>query len=192
MQKDKEFYMTKRYKFLRTGFKSDSGNHKWKVGEWYTYDGELKMCERGFHCSKGIYQAFSYVQGEILAEVEVKGKHLSENNKEVWQKMRAVRVWKWKKKDSVLFAIYAAKLVLKEFEDRYPDDKRPREAIEAAQKYADHPTKKNAAAAWDAWDAEAAAWAAARAAARAAEAAINKKLDLWMLKHLDDMKLFKP
>src|SRR3990167_4035109 len=114
----------KKYKFLRKGLKSDSGNTKWRLGEWQECKGELQLCEVGFHCSKGIYQAFSYVQGEILAEVEVKGKSIKEKDKECWEKMRVVRTWKWQKKDSVLFAIYAARLALKIYEDRYPDDKR--------------------------------------------------------------------
>ena len=94
----------KRYKFLLKGNKSSNGDFKWKIGEWYTHEGELEMCSSGFHCSKGIYQAFSYVQGEILSEVEVKGKHQTQDDKEVWEKMRVVKTWKWQKKDSVLFS----------------------------------------------------------------------------------------
>jgi len=153
--------MKTRYKFLRTGYKSENGDHKWKVGKWYEYDGDIEMCESGFHCSKGIYQAFSYVQGEILAEVEVAGKHEVQDDKEVWEKMRVVRSWKWTKKDSVLFAIFAARLVLKNFEKEFPCDDRPRKAIEAAEVYAKNPTEKNREAAESAaWAAESAAWAA--------------------------------
>src|SRR3990167_9839814 len=137
----------KRWKFLRTRFKSDNGDKKWTLGKWYAHGGELELCKSGFHCSKGIYQAFSYVQGEYLAEVEVKGKHLSDTDKEVWEKMRVIMIWKWKKKDSVLFSIFAARQVLKIYEDKYPNDDRPRKAIEAAEKYSKSPTKKNAEAA---------------------------------------------
>ena len=139
--------MTKRWKFLRTGYKSNSGNHKWQSGKWYEYDGDLKMCEAGFHCSKGIYQAFSNVQGEILAEVEVKGEYISQDDREVWEKMRIVKSWRWIKKDSFLFSIYAARLVLANFEKVFPDDDRPRKAIEAAEIYVKNPTKKNRSAA---------------------------------------------
>lgn len=178
--------MKARYKFLRTGYKSEIGDHKWKVGKWYEYDGDIEMCESGFHCSKGIYQAFSYIQGEILAEVEVAGKHEIQDDKEVWEKMRVVRSWKWTKKDSILFAIFAARLVLKNFEKEFPCDDRPRKAIEAAEAYAKNPTKKNreaakaaeSAAESAAWAAEsvaesawAEAWATAKSAAEAAWAA---------------------
>lgn len=164
--------MKTRYKFLRTGYKSENGDHKWKVGKWYEYDGDIEMCESGFHCSKGIYQAFSHVQGEILAEVEVAGKHEVQDDKEVWEKMRVVRSWKWTKKDSVLFAIFAARLVLKNFEKEFPGDDRPRKAIKAAEAYAKNPTKKNREAAKAAESVAESAWAEAWAAAKsAAEAA---------------------
>ena len=193
----------KKYKFIRSGYKSDNGNHKWKVGEWYECDGDVDMCHNGFHCSKGIYQAFSYVQGEILAEVEVKGKHESQIDKEVWQKMRVVKTYRWNKKDSVLFSIYCARLCLKNFEKEFPDDKRPREAIEAAEKYVKNPTAENEvvawsarSAAWPAWPAELAAWSAELAArsarsAESAELAFYKKLDKYMKNHLKELRVLK-
>jgi hypothetical protein len=171
-----------RYKFLRKGYKSEHGNHTWKVGQWYEIDNEPKLCEQGFHCSKGIWQAFSYVQGEILAEVEVSGKSDKDDNKEAWQKMRIAKSYKWTNKDSVMFSIYAARLVLNNFEKEFPDDKRPREAIEAAERYASRPTTKNRnaaesaaeaawSAAWSAQSAGSAAWSAAGSAAWSAESA---------------------
>ena len=72
----------------------------------------------------------------------------------------------------VQYAVFAARQVLRIFEDKYPDDKRPREAIEAAEKYIKNPTNKNKDAA-DAADAAADAADAAYAAdaADAADAA---------------------
>lgn len=180
---------TKRYKFLREGLKSESGNISWKLNEWQKTEGELKMCENGFHCSKKPYDAFSYIQGEILAEVEVRGEHLADKNKECWEEMRIIRAWKWQKNDSVLFAIFAARLVLKNYEDIYPNDKRPREAIEAAEAYQKCPCEKHrfaAAAAEAAW-AAAAAWAA-WAAAAAAEAVIIAKCNKWMKNHIKELE----
>ena len=73
-----------------------------------------------------------------------------------------------------LFACYCAKLCLDNFEKEYPDDKRPRQAIEAAERFANGEISEeelNAArsaaelaelAAWSAWSAaESAAWSAA-------------------------------
>jgi len=97
------------------------------------------------------------------------------------------------KNQSVRLAIFSARLCLSEFEALYPDDKRPRMAIEAAEAYIARPceaTKSSArsaaesawsarsarsarspasAAAWSAaWSAWSAAWSAARSAARSA------------------------
>jgi hypothetical protein len=73
---------------------------------------------------------------------------------------------------SVKFAIACADRVLIIFESKYPGDKRPREAIEAAQAFLLNPSKKTADAAADAAHAaHAAAYATADAAADAAHAA---------------------
>ena len=177
--------MKYRYKFLREGFRSNSGNLVWDT-KW-KHEDELIMCKKGLHCSKTKYQAFSYVQGEILAKVEVKGKSIKSEDKEVWSNMRIVRAWKWQKKDSVSLAIYSAQLVLKNFEKKFPKDNRPRKAIEAAIKYLNYPSIKNQSAAWSAArSAESAArsarsaWSAARSAAWSAESAAVKKISKWI------------
>ena len=66
------------------------------------------------------------------------------------------------KEQCIKYAIFAAKKVLHIYEEKYPKDKRPRLAIEAAERYLKDPSKENAIAA------DAAARAAARAAAYAA------------------------
>jgi hypothetical protein len=81
----------------------------------------------------------------------------------------------------IQYAIYAAVQVLSIFEDTYPDDPRPRKAVEAAQAYLDKPSVETAYAARSAADAArsaadaayAAACAAADAAADAADAAAD-------------------
>ena len=70
-----------------------------------------------------------------------------------------------------LFACDCAERVLHICESKYPDDKRPRNAIETARRFAEgKATKEEMAAAWDAAGVAAgvAAWDAARDAARAA------------------------
>lgn len=49
-----------------------------------------------------------------------------------------------KKQIRVQFSILCAERVLPIFEQRYPDDKRPRQAIEAAKEWMRNPTEKNA------------------------------------------------
>jgi hypothetical protein len=77
----------------------------------------------------------------------------------------------------IKYALYAAEQVLHIFEEKYPDDDRPRRAIDAAKKYLKKRTKKNANAAdaaYAAYSAYAAADAyAANAAAYSAYAAAD-------------------
>ena len=179
--------MKRRYKFLREGLKSSSGDCTWVVGEWKKYDGEVSLCNSGFHCSKEMRQAFSFVQGEILAEVEVQGKNEIQDDKEVYSEMRIVRAWKWQKKDSVALSIFAAELCIAEFEKVYPNDKRPREAVEAAKKWLLEPTKENESAAWSAE--ESAAWSASAQSAASARIKVFQKITKWFDNHLTELEI---
>jgi len=66
------------------------------------------------------------------------------------------------KRENVRLAIYCAELCLHRFEERYPNDKRPRNAIKAAKRWLKNPTEANRLKAWSAaWSAaESAAWSA--------------------------------
>lgn len=165
----------KLYKFLRTGLKSQNGGHEWKIGEWYKED-KVNICNQGFHASKTPLQALGYVPGEIVALVEVRGQSIIEDDKECWSEMRIVKAWNWEKKDSVALSIFAAEQVLKNYEKKYPNDKRPREAIEAVKKVLADDTEENRSAARSA-----AAWSE-RSAARSAA---SKELGNWREKIAD-------
>jgi hypothetical protein len=136
----------------------------------------------------------SYVQGEILAEVEVRGTHFTGDDKSTHAEMKIIRVWKWQKKDSIALSIFAAELVLKNFESVFPADDRPRKAIEAAKKYSEEPTEENQNAARSARSAAESAARSAESAARSAESAESAALDTienWMLAHLCEMEEWK-
>ena len=167
--------ITKQWKFLKKGLKSKSGTVAWKVGKWEKHEGILDICHSGFHSSNDPYHAFSYVRGEILARVECRGEHIDQDDKSCWREQRVIKAYKWTKKDSLKLAIFSAELVLKNFEDKHPNDLRPRRAIEAAKKVLFRDTEKNRSAAesaaWSAWSAESAASAARSAAESAAESA---------------------
>ena len=81
-----------------------------------------------------------------------------------WANWFIVRVMTYP--DYVSYAVFAAEQVIDIYEKKYPDNKRPREAIEAAKRCIKDPSDKNKRAA-----AVAAAWAATRAAAGAVAAA---------------------
>jgi hypothetical protein len=199
---DKEGAMEKvrRFKFLRTGLKSDYNDYQWEMGKWHATEC-VELCH-GFNCSNRIIDALGYVKGEILAEVEVRGKHFYGHDKSTHEEMRIVRAWKWKKKDSVALSIFSAELVLKNFESKFPTDDRPRKAIKAAKNYLAKQTAKNQsaaraaayvaarAAAYVAADAADAAYVAARAAAYVARAALNT-IETWLLEHLLEMEEIK-
>jgi len=170
----------------------ESRNHKWKMKKWFHVDGEISTCRNGFYASPTILDAMSFVSPRWICRVKVRGQSAIERDKSAWSDMMIISRKKWTKTMSVKLAIYAAELVLPIFETEYPDDKRPREAIEAAKAYLRKPSTASAAsAAWaaarDAWaaasaaraDASAArdAWDVASAAWDAASAAITKKLE---------------
>lgn len=67
----------------------------------------------------------------MLAEVEVRGRSVPGRVMSVHQGMRVTRAWKFSRQDWLDLAIYTAELVLPIFESRFPDDNRPRTAIES-------------------------------------------------------------
>jgi len=167
--------MTKYYKFLTADNKGKYSKYDFtkylpvdgKPGKWLYKIDNIEMCERGYHCftPEHILEWLS-VQ---LYEVEIKGRRIHGDNKDVAQQMRFIRkVDAWNDRSARVFSCWCAERVLSMFEKEYPDDKRPRETIETARRYADGlATDEELAAAWDA--AEAAARHATRYAAGAAE-----------------------
>ena len=141
--------------------------HKFVVGKWYKED-HIKICERGFHASRRAIDAMGYVDCEVLAKVEVKGESETENDKECWSEIKIVKVYKWTKKDSVALSIYAAELVIDIYEKQYPNDDRPRKAIEAAKAVLKNDTEANKSAARSAAESARSAAESAESAARSA------------------------
>lgn len=93
--------------------------------------------------------------------------------------MKITKAYEWTQKDSVALAIYAAELVIKMYEKEYPNDDRPRKAIEAAKKWLKKPSVYAAHAAH-------AAYAAAHAAY-----GIVKKIRAWMIRSIKVLKVYK-
>jgi hypothetical protein len=136
-----------RYKFLNftSGkLRSEKGNCTWTIGVWQEVAETPLLCNHGFHCSSTLLDAFLNIPRFIAAKVEVAGAaHIGEE-KEAWQLMRIIEVWHWEAQDSIELAIFAASLVLYLFELYYPDDQRPRSAIEVAKAYLTHRTQEYA------------------------------------------------
>ena len=139
----------------------------------------LKFLKKFNACSKGI----AFVKKNKLISLEAIDfiEKLIELDKLQWANWLTVRVLC--KIDNVKYAVFAAEQVIDIFENKYPNDDRPRKAIESAKAYINNPcdadADTNAAcdadAAYDAADAtraatRAAAYAAAYAAATATAA----------------------
>ena len=152
------------YKFLDAGIKSHYDGSPWAIGEWRSVAAPNTECI-GLNASELVQGAMNYVQGAILAKVEVKGKIIKTGDKWTCEHMRIIAVAAWSIRDSIALAIYAAESVLSIYENQYPEDKRPRAAIVAARACLQTPTSDAAARAADA------AAGAADAAARASDAA---------------------
>ena len=121
-------------------------------------------------------------------------KRLLSEKKYDWANWLIVRVMK--RKRYLAYAIFAAEQAIGIYEAQYPDDKQPRQSIEAAKRVLKNDNKENRAAAraaaraaWAAWDARAASAAAraaawvARAAARDAGDAAKEEMQLRILNY---------
>ena len=86
-----------------------------------------------------------------------------------WGNWLIVRVME--RKQYLQYAIFVAEQVIDIFEKKYPNDKRPRAAIEAVKEYLKNPNRKNASAAASASAAAASASAAAAASSASSAAA---------------------
>ena len=163
------------YKFITDKMESKSGRRSWKLGKWYKHEGKLELCKEGFHACETPLQSMQYIYGNRWFIVEARGQILKERgDKFVASEMRLVK--EIDVKAVVLrFSCVAARLCLKNFEAKYPNDDRVRKAIEAAEAYIKAPTEANRSAARSAesaaWSAESAARSAAWSAAWSAESA---------------------
>jgi hypothetical protein len=172
---------------------------EWQIKEWRMVSPPERECE-GLNCSEYIADAMGYVEMEVLAQVEIAGKVIKGDDKITSEKMRTLHAYLWRKKDSVAMAVYAAELVIENFEKKFPNDKRPREAIEAAKAWIINPCESTVSAAWSAGSAasaaRSAAWSAAWSAARSAASAARKKtkdqIQVWIVDHITSLKEIAP
>ena len=95
-------------------------------------------------CSEAI-EAFEDAKIKSINSVVLLKKMYKKEEYLEWANWLVVRVMT--RKQYLVYAIYAAKQVLDIFEKRFPDDNRPRKAIEAAEKVLKRDTKKNRSAA---------------------------------------------
>lgn len=131
---------------------------------------DLVECNVGYHAARGPLQLLDWLDdGPHIYTLEYEGEVIDAGNKVYGRKARLLEpVTTWNKRTARLFACDCAEHVLHLFEARYPDDARPRQAIEVARRHANgKATDADLAAAEVAAGAAAqdAAWVAAEAAA---------------------------
>jgi len=97
-------------------------------------------------------------------------KLLIEEKRYFWANWLIVRVMNYGQ--NISYAVFAAEQVIDIFEKKFPDDKRPRQAIEAARKCINNPSQENKITAYAAAHAAHAAVYAVDAAVYAAHAAV--------------------
>ena len=155
------------YKWLNPNRTTTYQGVKWpkRVGVW-TPDETPKLCVSGWHLAthRGISE--HTLVGAVLWIAEGRGASVAaDDDKVAFSSARLVsQVGTLTQVIAVQWAAECARRVLKHYEDRYPEDKRPREAIQAALKWAKDPTEANRAAAYNAANArqEERAWQAAK------------------------------
>ena len=136
----------------------------------------IKWLEDQKACSSGV-EMFQQHYGEKRVNVlDFLEAAIQTNNSEVLEYANWVITKLFTKKQCIQYSIFAAESVLHIFEDEFPNDKRPRLAIEAAKKVLESDTKENRDSAWYAgsaagYAAESAAWSAQYAAGYAGYAA---------------------
>jgi hypothetical protein len=187
----------KYYKILVNGKSCNGGDSTWflpkgkRPGKWMPkIEGELKLCEHGYHLVKA-EEILEWVKEDCqIFEAEPKGKVTYDGSKGVCRSARLLKQLNWNDKIARLFACDCAERVLPIFEKNYPDDKRPRVAIETVRRYVNGLSGEEELAAAEAaagaaraargaaWAAAEAAWAA-RAAAEAAEVAWAARAAAW-------------
>lgn len=158
----------KTYKWLTKEHTGGYSDYRWpEAGKWTRrVTGDLMMCENGYHLVTEEQIIGDYMQAELW-ECEYDGDRIDHDDKICVRRAKLIR-----RVDTIndrtlrLFAADCAERTLHIFERDYPNDDRPRKAIEAARLFAEG---KIDAAAWDA--ARDTARDTARAAARVAAGA---------------------
>jgi len=167
----------KAYHFLKDDMCGGYGSEPvWKIGEEREIkDGELRLCERGYHSSPSWYDALGYAKGSMACIVEVSKPEYKDDTKQVSRNRKLINA---RNAEKVLrdWGCDCAERALKKAK---VTDERSWNAIKIARLYikgaatkGELDAAKSAArdAAWDAardaaWDA---AWDAARDAAKSA------------------------
>ena len=121
----------------------------------------MRACKEAIEFFERHYNEIADV--ELLKDVLQYQEEVKEEGEDIYNWCYWLIVRLLQHKERVRFAVHAAEMVLNIFEEEYPEDKRPRQAIEAAKAWLENPCEETQQAA-AAWADAAYAWAAANAA----------------------------
>jgi hypothetical protein len=123
------------YRFVKNDLTSENGDLTWKIGEWNQVNGEIICCSNGLHASLTPRDSLKNVYGQKWFVSEANGEIVNKGNKFAASEMRIIREIPM----TVLqrFAVWCAADCLKYYEDKYPNDKKLRECIQAVKKHLD-------------------------------------------------------
>jgi hypothetical protein len=164
------------YHFISESFTTRFSNETTSVGHTLEATGKLRLRRNGLHASVHPYDALRYATSgqPVLCLVELSDRILAGKDKVCAKKRTILKAFDATKllQD---YAIWCAEQVLPIFEDMYPNEDRPRRAIDAAKVVIENPNEENKMAAYAAANAAvcAATYAPNAAATYAAHAAAN-------------------
>lgn len=107
----------------------------WTPGEWMPeVDGDLVICKNGYHLTSAEH-LLDWVNA-VIYEAEPSDEQETGDDKIVCRSVRLLRRMHWDERIARLFACDCAERVLEVFENIYPDDLRPRHAVDVARRFA--------------------------------------------------------
>ena len=166
----------KAYHFLKSDMTAGSGDEPpWKVGEERTYEGELELCQSGYHSSPTWYDCLAYAPGPMACIVEISGETIREKSKSVSRARKLINAVD-ASRELRLFACDCAERAMTRANWK---DERSWNAIRVARLYAEgNATEQELkSAAWSA------AWSAQLAAGSAEQKWQRRRLN-WYIKKL--------
>lgn len=176
--------MSALYKVTGTGGTAcHGGSGRWVKNRWRSVKGDLIPCARGLHLCRR--EDLVRWLGPVIWRAEYDGELIEHDNKVVVRRARVIeRYDTWNERTARLFAADCAERVLPIFEKEYPNDDRPRKAIEAARACARgeigaEEMAAAEAAAQDAWTAARSAGCTCAAARDARAAALAAGAAAW-------------
>ena len=122
------------YHFLREDMTAGSGEEvAWSVGEERTIEGDLALCDRGYHSAPSWWDALQYAPGPVACIVEITKPEAKDESKQV-SRTRKLIAAKNVSKELRLFACDQAEAALKQAN---VTDEVPWSTIEIARRFAE-------------------------------------------------------